>query len=219
MQIIPVVNCQDFDCVKQRVQTAQESLFPLVKPEDRWLHIDIADGGFTKGYETWRNPTDLSSLKLSPEIKIELHLMVNEPEQAMEAWLATGISRLIFHLESTASLDVIVAACHSRGVEPMLAISPATPAPHALPYLAGFSSCQLLAVEPGKAGQEFEEHMYEKIKTIHTRFPDMVIEVDGGVTPETAPNIKAAGASILTAGSTIFESPNPVAVFRKYLEL
>ncbi len=219
MNIIPVINCQDFETVKARVQIARESLFPMIRPEERWLHIDIADGGFTNGYSTWRNPGDLAELKLTSDIKIELHLMMNEPEQAMDPWLAAGISRLIFHLEATASLEVVVACCRDRGVEPMLALAPETPVNHALTYLAGLPACQILAVHPGLAGQSMEPGTLEKIASIHARFPNMVIEVDGGVTPETAAQMKAAGATQVVAGSSIFGAENPGAIFKKYLEL
>lgn len=218
MLTIPVINCSDFIEVGRRLKISQE-LLSNVPPHDRWIHIDVADGTFTKGYTTWRNAGDLANIKLDPNIKLEIHLMVNEPEQALDAWFALGISRLIFHLETTASLEVIVAACHSKGVEPMLALSPETTVPHALPYIAGLPGCQLLAVHPGPAGQPFQEPTLEKVKTLRQRFPELIIEVDGGVTLETAPKIKAAGASQIVAGSSIFEAEDPVAVFKKYLEL
>src|SRR5262245_56242129 len=120
MKIIPVINCQDFESVKNRMQTAQDLLTAVPAP-DRWVHIDVADGSFTNAYATWRNPSELAEMKIRLDTKIELHLMVNEPEQAMDAWLSAGISRLIFHLETTDSVEVITAACNNLGVEPMLA--------------------------------------------------------------------------------------------------
>ena len=219
MRIIPVINCQDFDCVKTRARIAAEALFPLVAGTERWLHIDIADGGFTNGYSTWRHPADVAALRLTPDIKIELHLMVNEPETVMEHWLAAGISRLIFHLETTSALEIIASSCRNRGVEPMLALAPQTEISHAYSYLTGFTSCQLLAVPPGLPSQPLHEGTVEKVKAIRARFPDILIEVDGGVTLEIAPRLKAAGANQIVAGSSIFNSSDPVSVFGQYLAL
>lgn len=217
MKIIPVINCADFEAVKSRVAVAKEIL-STVPEADRWLHIDIADGGFTNGYSTWRNPTDLAELKLGPDIKIELHLMMNEPEQAMEAWLAAGISRLIFHLESTDSVGVVIASCHSRGVEPMLALRPDTPVAHAMQYLAGVPGAQVLAVTPGPAGSPFDEKMYDKITALRQRFPDMIVEVDGGVNPETAGKMRSAGATQAAAGSYIFNNADPAKAYKELLD-
>ena len=217
MKILPVINCQDFETVKSRMKVAVE-LLSIVPEADRWVHIDIADGGFTDGYSTWRNPTDLAELKLTPDIKIELHLMVNEPEQAMEAWFTAGISRLVFHLETTSTIEVITSSCHSRGVEPMLAIGPQTPVAHAMQYCTKIPGFQLLAVKPGKAGQELAPGTLEKIKAVRNHYPDMIIEVDGGVVPETAKQMREAGATQAVSGSYIFNSSDPAKAFKELLD-
>lgn len=217
MKIIPVINCQDIETVKSRMEVIK-GLLAAVPEGDRWVHVDIADGGFTNGYSTWRNPTDLAELKLSADIKIELHLMVNEPEQAMEPWLAAGISRLIFHLESTSVMEVITASCHSRGVEPMLAIGPDTPVAHVMPYAGRQPGFQFLAVKPGLAGQSLDPKTTERIKTLRARFPELIIEVDGGVTPETVKQLREAGATQAVSGSFIFDSSDPAKAFKQLLD-
>jgi len=217
MKIIPVINCQDYETAKSRMQIA-ETLLASVPPSDRWVHIDIADGSFTNGYSTWRSPTDLAEMKLRLDTKIELHLMVNEPEQAMDAWLAAGISRLIFHLESTAALEVITAACNNCGVQPMLAIGPDTPVSHATTYCADMPGFQFLAVKPGLSGQEIDPKTFERIGSLRERFPQILIEVDGGVTPETAKRLKQWGATQAVSGSYIFNSADPAKAFKELLE-
>lgn len=214
MKILPVINCQNFRTVKKRMDIAQE-LLRAVPAVDRWIHIDIADGSFTNGYVTWKNPTEFAELKLEEGVKIELHLMVNEPEQAMDQWFAVGISRLVFHLESTSVIDVIESACHSRGVEPMLAITPDTPVAHTLRYCSGMHGFQFLAVKPGLSGQTLDPNTMERIRTMRAKFPDMIIEVDGGVIPETAKQMREAGATQVVSGSYIFNSEDPAKAFKE----
>lgn len=215
MQIIPGINCADFECVYSRFKQAQEMLAG-VSPKERWVHIDIADGGFTAGHETWRNPTDLANFEKNG-IKIELHYMVNEPEASIEPWLNAGISRLIFHLETTSQVEVVARLCQERGIETMLAIGPETGADHLLPYLPLVDSAQVLGVSPGKSGQLFQESSLEKIKIIRAKFPNIIIEVDGGITLEVAKQCEAAGANQLAVTSAIFNQANPNQAFQNFL--
>lgn len=212
MQIIPGINCLDFECVKSRFTQAREML--STKPEfSRWVHIDIADGGFTGGYETWRNPEDLQKIE-AEDIKIELHCMMNEPEAVIASWLSAGIARLIFHLEATSNVEVIAKMCREKNIQSMLAIGPETPAEHLLPYLSVVDGAQILAVSPGKSGQLFTEDALTKIQTIRKAFPEIIIEVDGGITKEVAQKCISAGASQLAITSAIFNTSNPAEAFQ-----
>lgn len=222
MKIIPVINCPDFDCVKSRIEIAESFLCDHGSEsrvgntdENCWIHIDIADGGFTNGYTTWRNPEDLPSLQKDSHLKIEVHLMLTEPELALESWLNAGVSRIIVHIETVTAIDTVAAICEGRGVEVWLALSPETPAEKVFPYLPLVKGCQVLAVHPGLAGQTTEPNTYEKIRAIRREFPLIPIEVDGGVTPETVPLYREAGATQVVAGSVIFGADDSVAMYRK----
>ena len=222
MKIIPVINCQDFDCVKARIELAQEFLCDHGSEnrtvssggERCWMHLDVADGGFTNGYTTWRNPAELKSWRGDSHLAFEVHLMLTEPELSIESWLDAGVSRIIVHLETATSIDTIAAMCAGRGVELWLAIAPQTPAEKAFPYLPVVQGCQVLAVEPGKAGQAMLPGSIEKIAAIRAAFPNIPIEVDGGITPATVPACKAAGATQAVAGSAIFNATDPTAAYR-----
>lgn len=222
MNIIPVINCQDFDCVTARIGLAQEFLCDHGSEnrtvssggERCWMHIDVADGGFTNGYTTWRNPAELKAWRGDSHLSFEVHLMLTEPELAIESWLDAGVSRIIVHLEAVTSLDTLATICAGRGVELWLAIAPQTPAEKAFPYLAIVQGCQVLAVEPGKAGQAMLPGSLEKVAAIRAAFPAIPIEVDGGITPITAPLCKGAGATQVVAGSAIFNASDPTAAYR-----
>lgn len=222
MQVIPVINCQDFDCVKVRVGQAQEfacdhgsSGRSSSASPDCWIHLDVADGGFTSGYSTWRNASDLKNLKRDRHVKFEAHLMVSEPEFILTEWLDAGVNRIIVHLETVQAIDTLVNLCQERGVEVWLAIGPATMAEHAFPYLALVAGCQVLAVEPGRAGQSLQPSALTKVQEIRKAFPKLPIEVDGGITLETAKQCAAAGATQVVAGTAIFTSSDPAAAYQE----
>ncbi len=224
MIIIPGINCQDFEKVKTRLAQTEEIFFGAggenrdLGVMEGWVHIDVADGGFTNGYATWRNPEDLKTIKLNPNLKIEVHLMITSPEAMIPAWIAAGAKRIIVHLEAVENVEIIVTMCSEAQVELMLAIAPSTPAEHLSPYLAMVSSCQLLAVHPGLAGQKFQEEILQKIKTLKAQFPDLRIEVDCGVTPAVAQLCKQAGATQVVATSYIFSSDNYVKAYNELTE-
>lgn len=203
MEVIPVINCTDRFCVAGTLETAKKFL-----KEGDWIKIDIADGVFTY-HKTWNNPTDWANLR--PPFKLEVHLMVENPEKHLEPWIAVGARRIIVHLEvlDAQKAEKILEAAKRRGVEIVLSSNPEI-TPEALKqYFRMFSRFQVLAVNPGLAGQKFLPAALEKIKFLRKERPDAKIEVDGGINLETARQCKAAGADTLAVASYIFESENP----------
>lgn len=223
--IIPAINCQEFDEVKERFHVAQEILFGVGSEEhetgesEGWIHIDIADGGFTNGYSTWRNAQEFSQLKRHPQLKVEVHIMVNEPEAVITEWLALGVNRIIFHLETTNNIEAIAAMCKEVGVSPMLALKPETSISHAASYLGLVEGCQILAVAPGLSNQTMQPMIIEKVVALRKAHPELLIEVDGGITPESAARCVAAGADQLISGSYIFTDENPAAAYGRLQEI
>ncbi len=213
MEILPVINCDDERCVAQRAAAATELV-----GKDGWVSIDVADGGFTGGYATWRDHARLRAL-VGPDLKIELHLMVREPELAAPLWLAAGINRLIVHLETITSVEAIVQMCEEKKVPVVLGIAPETSADHAIPYLELFAGCHVLAVSPGLSGQVFKEEQIGKIAALRAAFPALPISVDGGVTLEVARRCIAAGATRFSVSSALWESSDPAVMFKQFQQL
>lgn len=217
-QVIPSVNCSNFECVADKFNRAKAFL-----PEDGWLHVDVADARFTYG-RSWDNPLELKKLfDAGAKFNVEVHLMVEEPEKVVEDWLKAGAKRLIIHLETMQDgrvhsdgevdqmtpLDYISHLAKKYGAEVMLAINPGTPVEMLKPFLKTFSFFQILAVIPGPAGQPILPIAYEKIKFLRANAPNAKIEVDGGINLETGKKAVAAGANILVAASHIFGSSDP----------
>ena len=198
IQIIPAINEVSWEKVSEKIR--------LVEPFSEWVHIDIADGTFAPN-TLWHNPLDLVNLKSST--KIELHLMLDRPEEYIEAWLVGSVGRAIVHFETTHDFWHVKRECQKDRVELGLAIAPETSWSSLKPYAGAVDLMQILAVRPGEAGQEFERHCISKIKHLRAFAPKSIIEVDGGITPEVGDECIKAGANILVSASYIFNHPSP----------
>ena len=229
MKIAPSINCPDFACVSHKFLNARQYF-----PKDTWLHIDVADARFTYN-KSWGNPEELKKLfEKHPEFEfnIEVHLMVEEPEEVVKLWMDLPIQRIIVHLEAIKDnryrkkkmtpehvIESIVKRCVSRRIEVMLATNPETDLEKEKGYLEYFTAHQVLAVRPGPAGQNFLIGALDKIKFLRDQFPNATIEVDGGINLETAKLCKEAGADILVAGSYTFKSDNPKQAYEELTEV
>lgn len=211
MEVIPVINCRDRDleCVEDKLARARKFL----RAGD-WLHLDVADGVFTFG-KSWRNAREWAYLR--PEFNLEVHLMVEHPEKYLSDWIAAGAKRFIFHQEvlTLAAAENLAKIARKRRVEAMLSSVPHTTTAELWPYLKFFSHYQVLAVHPGPAGQKFLPAALQKIKFLRNFAPSATIEVDGGITPETARLVKNAGANAIVSSSYIFGSKNPKSAYKK----
>jgi len=209
MQIIPVLNCAHRDEVLERVSVAKTFL-----PEGEFLHVDVADGVFTF-HKTWNDMAGWAALQLP--FPLEIHLMVEHPETWIAPWLAVGAKRFIVHAETIDqdSFREIAAQCKANDVELMLSSNPETLPEDLTPYLHEVSQFQVLCVNPGFAGQKFLPLTMEKVKWLKEAIPHAIIEVDGGITPETAKWAKEAGADIATTATYIFGNEDPASAYEE----
>lgn len=207
MTIIPAINCQNIDDVRERVKVANDL-------DADWVHIDVSDGRFTFN-KSWGDAGAWP--KLAGELKVEVHLMVEEPEKEINAWLDAGVKRIIVHLETIndETFSELKRKTSKKKVELMLAVNPETPAENLKPYFGKVSEFQVLAVYPGPSGQKFLPLVADKIKFLRREMPDATIEVDGGINEETARIAKSAGADIVVSASYIFGSADPKRVYEK----
>jgi ribulose-phosphate 3-epimerase len=203
MNVIPVINCPDVECVIKKLETAKSFLY-----EGDMVHLDITDGSFSQ-QKTWNEP--LAWVNLKSPFTLEVHLMVDHPEEHADNWFAAGARRLIVHAESITpeSLHVITQAAERYKVEVMLSSRPETMIEDITPFLKYCNAFQVLAVNPGAAGQVFMPFVKEKIAFLREEMPNATIEVDGGMNPETALAVKAVGADTIVSASYIFDSADP----------
>lgn len=206
MIVIPVVNVQNAEEAKKRIEKTAEF--------SDLIHLDISDGVFTP-HMSWGSPEELQKLVASGQsllatVRFEVHLMVSNPESVIDTWLRTGlVKRVIVHLEAMTDSVYILEKCKKYGAEVMLAINPGTEVERLLAHHSDFRCFQILAVPPGPAGQEISPGIIDKIKFLRRNMPNAIIEIDGGIVPETARLVKEAGADIVVSGSYIFGNDDP----------
>ncbi len=207
MEVIPAINCATRECAMNRIREIKEL-------GARWAHVDITDGTFSKT-PTWHDAVTYADAGIS----IEVHLMVARPELVVDEWLSAGARRIIIHIESLRGKDrgvflSIVEKCDAHGATFALSLNPETSVEELMPYIESLAMVHLLAVNPGPSGQQFDERIIGKIKTVHAQFPSMAIEIDGGVNPDVLRRAKEAGATHAVAASYIFESADMRSAFK-----
>lgn len=203
MQIFPAINAKTFEELKEKIK--------LVEPYVDSIHIDVADGTFTKN-TIWHNPSDLMSLDTS--LYIEVHLMLNDIDNKISDWLTcpersrgtTSVKRIIFHLNGAAHPDFVISEIKKAGKGAGISISPDESVEEALKYKDKVNFFQILGVHPGLAGQKTLESTFDRIKEVRKVCEHCIIEVDGGMNKETAKRAVDAGADIIAAASAIFSA-------------
>ena len=178
-----------------------------------WIHVDVMDGRFVPNITI--GPLVVSAVRRSTRLPLDVHLMIVEPEKYLEAFVEAGASRLIVHTETCPHLHRTIEHIHQLGAKAGVVINPATPVNAVEEILADIDQLLIMTVNPGFGGQKFIEQSVDKI-TRAARLRDRLggtaeIEVDGGIDRHTTPRVVAAGASILVAGSAIFNHPAGIA--------
>ena len=195
-EVIPSINVQTFEEVQERIKK--------IEPYVQWCHLDVTDGIFSK-HCTWHNSADVSLL--DTKLKLEVHLMVQNPEKIIDQWLIKPVKRVIVHLEAVSDTELIIKKCRDAGVEIGLAVNPETFWGKLEPWFKKVDMVQVLAVHPGPSGQEVDwPEILGKVQHIRDRCGGCMIEIDGGINPETASKAVQAGANVLVAGAYIFNS-------------
>ena len=171
-----------------------------------WIHFDVMDGHFVENI-SYGAPVQKT---LSKRYFVDTHLMVTHPHTQIKLFAESGSNMITFHIESESDIDHTINKIHRAGLMAGLAIKPSTPAESVLPYLEKTEMILVMTVEPGFGGQEFLSYTLPKIKAIRKKAdevnPNLMIEVDGGITDETAPLVKNAGADVLVSGSYLFKA-------------
>lgn len=174
-----------------------------------WIHLDVMDGDFVPNITF--GPPVIRDLRRHSAKCFDAHLMISNPDDYIADFQKAGSEVITIHAEVCKHLDRSLAAIRDAGVKAGVAINPATPVDVIGHVLDRVDLILLMTVNPGFGGQKFIHAVLPKIAAIRDMVGDreIDIEVDGGVTVETAPLVAQAGANVLVAGSAVFGDRNP----------
>ena len=170
-----------------------------------WIHLDVMDGHFVPNLTF--GPPIIKALRTVTDKTFDVHLMVTNPDALLDAYADAGAEIITVHFEACPHLDRTLARIRDLGCRAGVSLNPHTPADVLRHVLDRLDLILVMTVNPGFGGQSFITGMLDKIATVRemTAGRDIVIEVDGGITPETTSLATAAGARALVAGSAIFK--------------
>lgn len=204
IQIIPAILATTEEDYKKRIQQIKKSgLF-----KDNWVQIDLMDNKFVQNKSV--GPEIIA--KYPVDFKLEVHLMVEDPEQWISELAKKLIRRIIFHIEIKKDKIKLIEEIKNRGLEVGLAINPETKVSELGPFLNQIDVVLIMGVHPGFQGQKFIPETIEKIKEVlrlrsESNY-EFKIEVDGGVSEANAKEIVDAGADYLVVGSNLLKYDN-----------
>ena len=186
------------------------------------IHFDVMDGSFVSRYGLY--PEILSAVKKKSSIPVDVHMMVNNPEDYITTFQLAGADYFNFHVEATHQISRVIKKIKESGMKPGVALNPATSI-HCLEWIMQeIEMVVVMAINPGVVGHPFIPSMLKKITAIRELSNRMgnrnlLIEVDGGVTPATAPDMISAGANVLVCGTGTIFRPQEDTVINKTISL
>jgi len=170
-----------------------------------WVHVDVMDGHFVPNITF--GPSTCAAIRKHIKGVMDVHLMIAPVDPYIDAFAQAGADVITAHLEAGPHIHRTLQAIRAHGIKVGLALNPATGL-DSLPYLLDMVDliC-VMTVNPGFGGQKFIHSQVDKVRSLRAMIGDrpIHIEIDGGVTPETAPLVAAAGADVLVAGSGVFK--------------
>lgn len=178
-----------------------------------YIHVDVMDGHFVPNITV--GPPVVAAVRRVTTLPLDVHLMIEAPERYLEDFARAGANILTVHVETCPHLHRTVQQIRELGVRPGVTLNPATPLESVREILPYVEQVLVMTVNPGFGGQQYIPTMTDKVARLAAMIKaaglNVDIEVDGGIDGETAPAVVAAGATVLVAGTAVFQHPDGVA--------
>jgi ribulose-phosphate 3-epimerase len=202
--VAPSILAADFANLQTDIEMINQS-------QADWIHFDVMDGHFVPNI-SFGIPVCEAVSRLAQK-PMDVHLMITQPERYLEAFKKAGAQHITVHYEASVHLHRTISHIKELGCKAGVALNPHTPVHLLENIITDIDIVLLMSVNPGFGGQALIPHTYAKIsklkQLINEQRAHALIEVDGGVTTENAPQLLAAGADVLVAGSFVFSSSSP----------
>jgi ribulose-phosphate 3-epimerase len=199
IRIAPSILSADFGRLAEEIRAVEAAGADLI-------HVDVMDGRFVPNITI--GPLVVEAVRKVTKLPIDAHLMIVEPERYVEAFAKAGANLISVHAEVSPHLHRTLQAIRAAGARPAVALNPSTPLSAIEWVLGDVEMVLVMTVNPGFGGQRYIEACTQKIRDLRAladaRHPALEIEVDGGVKPDVAATVAAAGANVLVAGTAVF---------------
>ena len=209
-RVAPSLLSADFTNLGREVQAMEEA-------GARILHIDVMDGHFVPNL-TIGVPV-VEAIRKCTELILDVHLMISNPEQMVDAFIGAGADYLSVHYETIEHLDSLMKRIREQGVQAGAVLNPDTPVNVLEEFLHRCCYVLIMSVNPGFSGQKSISTSFEKVRKLRTLIEscelDVKIEIDGGMGSHNIGQAIGCGVDIVVAGSAIFRAPDPKEAFRE----
>jgi ribulose-phosphate 3-epimerase len=209
VRIAPSLLSADFSRLEDAIRVVEDAGVDM-------LHVDVMDGHFVPNITF--GPIIVKAISKLARSELDVHLMISDPAKYLDKFIDAGAGYVTFHVEAASEAVPLLQRARRLGVKAGIAINPETSLDVARPALEMSDLVVMMTVHPGFGGQTFLREVVPKIKALYdlreVQGHAFEIEVDGGVTVETAPEAARAGGDILVAGAAVFKSPDPAAAVR-----
>lgn len=177
-----------------------------------WIHIDIMDGHFVPNISM--GPFIVEACRRATDLPLDVHLMITEPERYLEAFASAGADNLTVHIETCPDVKTTLNRIRDLGCKAGITLNPGTESDKIEPYLPMVDLVLVMSVQPGFSGQSFLSDVLPKIGQIRSSLDEIkseaLLEVDGGINPETIRSAYDQGARVFVAASAIFKHPQGI---------
>ncbi len=201
--IAPSILSADFSKLGEEVQAAQQA-------GADYIHVDVMDGHFVPNITI--GPLVVEGVKKATKLPLDVHLMINNPDQYIGPFAEAGANIITVHAEAVNHLHRSIQIIKGAGCKAGVSLNPATPIDVLEYIIADIDMVLVMTVNPGFGGQKFIPATLSKIRRIREMIDNrglkIDIEVDGGINPETIAKVSAAGANVFVAGAYVFNSKN-----------
>ncbi|CAD5209061.1 unnamed protein product [Bursaphelenchus xylophilus] len=175
------------------------------------IHLDVMDGHFVPNLTFGHPLVDCLRKKLGPEPFFDMHLMVSNPAEWLVPMKDAGANQYTFHYEALAddqAVSNLIKEIKTLGLKASMAIKPKTDVAKVWPFAKDLDNVLVMTVEPGFGGQKFMSDQLEKVKKIRSQFPELTIQVDGGVSLDNVTSCALAGANSIVSGTGLIRQPD-----------